>query len=60
MTSRRVRTPPGSCTSSVVTQKTGPRYTVREEINFALGRELDCLDLAGVDLIRGDLGMRTI
>lgn len=59
MTSRRARTPPGSCTSSVVTQKTGPRYTVREEINLALEFEL-LLDLVGFDLERGRFVMKTI
>ena len=59
MTSRRARAPPGSCTSSVVTQKTGPRYTVREEINLALEFEL-LLDLVGFDLERGRFVMKTI
>ena len=42
-----------------MTQKTGPRYTVREEISFALGCEL-LLDVVGVDLEREELGMRII
>lgn len=40
----------------MVTQKTGPRYTVREEITFALGFAA-FLDFAGFDLEREDLGM---
>lgn len=67
--SRRARTPPGSFTSSVVTQKTGPRYTVREEMSRALALELFLeladldladLDLEDLDLVRWDLDIGTI
>src|SRR5207248_3621116 len=46
--SRRTRTPAGSMTSSEVTQKTGPRYTSREESTRALA------------VLRDDLGMYRI
>lgn len=58
MTSRRARMPPGSSTSSVVTQKTGPRYTVREEMIRALGRAV-FLDLTSLEE-RADFGIPTI
>ncbi len=48
MTSRRVRSPPGSSTMSVVTRKTGPSYATLDETTRALG------DFAELDFERED------